>query len=84
MKNVLIVSLVALGLSPLTGIAAQQGTIHEAQRPQIIAVNATGSTSLISLESQLSGKANAAGAKSYRMISTSGSSSLYGVTTVYN
>lgn len=84
MKSIMVVALVALGLSPLTGFAAQQGTINEAQRPQVIAVNATGSTSLMPLESQLSGKANAAGAKSYRMISTSGSNSLYGTATVYN
>jgi multiple stress resistance protein BhsA len=51
---------------------------------QIGVVSASGSTNLTSLENQLAEKASAAGAKSFRITSTSGNNKLNGTAVIYN
>ncbi|WP_034914703.1 DUF1471 domain-containing protein [Erwinia sp. 9145] len=54
----------------------------EQQRAGVI--SATGSSSLTSLESQLSTKADRVGAKAFRIVSTSGQNNLHGTAIIYN
>lgn len=73
-----------LGSFSFAGVAAEQVSFTPADQQQSGVVSATGSTTLTSLESQLSGKATPAGAKSFRITSISGSNNLHGTAVIYN
>ncbi|WNN42419.1 MULTISPECIES: multiple stress resistance protein BhsA [Winslowiella] len=85
MKNVKI-ALIAVSLSTLSfaGFAADQINFTPVDQQKIGVVSASGSSDLSSLESQLAEKAEAAGAKSFRITSTSGQNKLHGTAVIYN
>ncbi|KOC89273.1 multiple stress resistance protein BhsA [Winslowiella iniecta] len=85
MKNVKI-TLAALMLSTVSfaGFAAQQVDVTPADQQQMGVISASGSSNLTSLENQLAEKAEAAGAKSFRITSTSGQNKLHGTAVIYN
>lgn len=80
--NMMVVAAVLSGLS-FASVAAQQVSSTPLDQQKIGVISATGSTNLLSLEQQLSEKASDAGAKSFRITSTSGSNSLHGTAVLY-
>ncbi|MBP2171493.1 multiple stress resistance protein BhsA [Erwinia toletana] len=85
MKNIkYAVAALVLSTVSFAGVAAQQVDISPADQQKVGVVSATGSSNLTSLESQLSAKAEAAGAKSFRITSTSGQNKLHGTAVIYN
>ncbi|MFK3932945.1 DUF1471 domain-containing protein [Pantoea agglomerans] len=80
--NMMVVAAVLSGLS-FASVAAQQVSSTPLDQQKIGVISATGSTNLLSLEQQLSEKANDAGAKSFRITSTSGSNNLHGTAVLY-
>lgn len=85
MKNVKI-TLAALALATVSfsGFAAEQVNQAPADQQAIGVISATGSSNLSSLESQLSEKAQQAGASSFRITSTTGQNNLHGTAVIYN
>ncbi|MBB3303559.1 MULTISPECIES: YdgH/BhsA/McbA-like domain containing protein [Enterobacterales] len=79
-------TLAAVALSSIAFGSMAADLVNEApmNQQQIGVVSASGSTNLTSLENQLSEKANAAGAKSFRITSTSGNNKLNGTAVIYN
>lgn len=79
-------SIIAALLSTVSfaGFAAQQVNYSPVDQQKIGVISATGSSDLTSLENQLSEKAAAAGAKSFRITSTSGDNNLHGTAIIYN
>ncbi|MRT25372.1 DUF1471 domain-containing protein [Enterobacteriaceae bacterium RIT697] len=79
-------TLAAVALSSIAFGNMAADLVNEAplNQQQIGVVSASGSTNLTSLENQLSEKANAAGAKSFRITSTSGNNKLNGTAVIYN
>lgn len=85
MKSIkLTLAAVALSSIAFGSMAADQVNEAPLNQQQIGVVSASGSTNLTSLENQLSEKANAAGAKSFRITSTSGNNKLNGTAVIYN
>lgn len=85
MKSIkLILAAVALSSIAFGSMAADLVNEAPMNQQQIGVVSASGSTNLTSLENQLSEKANAAGAKSFRITSTSGNNKLNGTAVIYN
>ncbi|MFS2225800.1 multiple stress resistance protein BhsA [Pantoea sp. B65] len=85
MKNIkYAVAALVLSTVSFAGVAAQQVGFLPADQQQVGVVSATGSTNLTSLENQLAVKAQAAGAKSFRITSTSGQNRLHGTAVIYN
>ncbi|MDQ0628956.1 YdgH/BhsA/McbA-like domain containing protein [Pantoea agglomerans] len=80
--NMMVVAAVLSGLS-FASVAAQQVSSTPLDQHKIGVISATGSTNLLSLEQQLSEKASDAGAKSFRITSTSGSNNLHGTAVLY-
>lgn len=80
--NMMVVAAVLSGLS-FASVAAQQVSSTPLDQQKIGVISATGSTNLLSLEQQLSEKAGDAGAKSFRITSTSGSNNLHGTAVLY-
>ncbi|AOE41386.1 YdgH/BhsA/McbA-like domain containing protein [Pantoea agglomerans] len=80
--NMMVVAAVLSGLS-FASVAAQQVSSTPLDQQKIGVISATGSTNLLSLEQQLSEKASDAGAKSFRITSTSGSNNLHGTAVLY-
>jgi multiple stress resistance protein BhsA len=80
--NMMVLAAVLSGLS-FTSVAAQQVSSTPLDQQKIGVISATGSTNLLSLEQQLSEKASDAGAKSFRITSTSGSNNLHGTAVLY-
>ena len=80
--NMMVVAAVLSGLS-FASVAAQQASSTPLDQQKIGVISATGSTNLLSLEQQLSEKASDAGAKSFRITSTSGSNNLHGTAVLY-
>ncbi|MEN4689144.1 multiple stress resistance protein BhsA [Pantoea agglomerans] len=80
--NMMVVAAVLSGLS-FASVAAQQVSSTPLDQQKISVISATGSTNLLSLEQQLSEKASDAGAKSFRITSTSGSNNLHGTAVLY-
>ncbi|NEG82607.1 multiple stress resistance protein BhsA [Pantoea agglomerans] len=80
--NMMVVAAVLSGLS-FASVAAQQVSSTPLNQQKIGVISATGSTNLLSLEQQLSEKASDAGAKSFRITSTSGSNNLHGTAVLY-
>jgi len=78
----MVVAAVLSGLS-FASVAAQQVSSTPLDQQKIGVISATGSTNLLSLEQQLSEKASDAGAKSFRITSTSGSNNLHGTAVLY-
>lgn len=85
MKNVKI-TLAALALATVSfsGFAAELVNQAPAGQQAIGVISATGSSNLSSLESQLSAKAQQAGASSFRITSTTGQNNLHGTAVIYN
>ncbi|RWR03644.1 membrane protein [[Pantoea] beijingensis] len=85
MKNIKS-AVIALVLSSVSfaGFAAQEVNSAPADQQKIGVISATGSSNLSSLENQLAVKAEAAGAKSFRITSTSGRNNLHGTAVIYN
>ncbi|HBZ15592.1 multiple stress resistance protein BhsA [Candidatus Pantoea floridensis] len=79
-------TLAAVALSSIAFGSMAADLVNEApmNQQQIGVISASGSTNLTSLENQLSEKANAAGAKSFRITSTSGNNKLNGTAVIYN
>ncbi|MCQ8227764.1 MULTISPECIES: multiple stress resistance protein BhsA [Pantoea] len=79
-------TLAAVALSSIAFGSMAADLVNEAplNQQQIGVVSASGSTNLTSLENQLAEKANAAGAKSFRITSTSGNNKLNGTAVIYN
>ncbi|ORM57752.1 hypothetical protein PRCB_04520 [Pantoea rodasii] len=85
MKSIkLVLAAVALSSIAFGSMAADLVNQAPLNQQQIGVVSASGSTNLTSLENQLSEKANAAGAKSFRITSTSGNNKLNGTAVIYN
>jgi len=84
MKRISMIVAAALlsGLS-FTSVAAQQVSSTPMDQQRVGVISATGSSNLTSLEQQLSEKASDAGAKSFRITSTSGSNNLHGTAILY-
>ncbi|WP_434774184.1 multiple stress resistance protein BhsA [Pantoea agglomerans] len=80
--NMMVVAAVLSGLS-FASVAAQQVSSTPLDQQKIGVISATGSTNLLTLEQQLSEKASDAGAKSFRITSTSGSNNLHGTAVLY-
>ena len=80
--NMMVVAAVLSGLS-FASVAAPQVSSTPLDQQKIGVISATGSTNLLSLEQQLSEKASDAGAKSFRITSTSGSNNLHGTAVLY-
>ncbi len=80
--NMMVVAAVLSGLS-FASVAAQQVSSTPLDQQKMGVISATGSTNLLSLEQQLSEKASDAGAKSFRITSTSGSNNLHGTAVLY-
>ncbi|AMG58688.1 multiple stress resistance protein BhsA [Pantoea vagans] len=80
--NMMVAAVVLSGLS-FASVAAQQVSSTPLDQQKIGVISATGSTNLTSLEQQLSEKASDVGAKSFRIISTSGSNNLHGTAILY-
>lgn len=80
--NMMVVAAVLSGLS-FASVAAQQVSSTPLDQQKIGVISTTGSTNLLSLEQQLSEKASDAGAKSFRITSTSGSYNLHGTAVLY-
>ncbi|ORM70074.1 multiple stress resistance protein BhsA [Pantoea rwandensis] len=79
-------TLAAVALSSIAFGSMAADLVNQAplNQQQIGVISASGSTNLTSLENQLSEKANAAGAKSFRITSTSGNNKLNGTAVIYN
>ncbi|ALV92222.1 MULTISPECIES: multiple stress resistance protein BhsA [Pantoea] len=79
-------TLAAVALSSIAFGSMAAELVNEAplNQQQVGVISASGSTNLTSLENQLSEKANAAGAKSFRITSTSGNNKLNGTAVIYN
>ena len=79
-------TLAAVALSSIAFCSMAADLVNEAplNQQQIGVVSASGSTNLTSLENQLAEKASAAGAKSFRITSTSGNNKLNGTAVIYN
>ena len=79
-------TLAAVALSSIAfgSMAAELVNQAPLNQQQIGVISASGSTNLTSLENQLAAKANAAGAKSFRITSTSGNNKLNGTAVIYN
>ncbi|MBD9658829.1 YdgH/BhsA/McbA-like domain containing protein [Pantoea sp. PNT03] len=79
-------TLAAVALSSIAFGSIAADLVNEAplNQQQIGVVSASGSTNLTSLENQLAEKASAAGAKSFRITSTSGNNKLNGTAVIYN
>ncbi|WP_158781362.1 YdgH/BhsA/McbA-like domain containing protein [Pantoea sp. BAV 3049] len=85
MKNIkFALAAVVLGSISFASLAADQVDSAPANQQKIGVISATGSTNLTSLENQLSEKAELAGAKSFRITSTSGQNNLHGTAVIYN
>lgn len=84
MKRISMIVAAALlsGLS-FTSVAAQQVSSTPLDQQRVGVISATGSSNLTSLEQQLSEEASDAGAKSFRITSTSGSNNLHGTAILY-
>ncbi|MCU5775561.1 DUF1471 domain-containing protein [Erwiniaceae bacterium BAC15a-03b] len=84
MKNVK-TAVIAIALSTLSfgSFAAELVNSEPQQQQQIGVISATGGSNLASLEAQLNEKASAAGAKSFRITSTSGQNNLHGTAVIY-
>lgn len=79
-------TLAAVALSSIAFGSMAADLVNQAplNQQQIGVISASGSSNLTSLENQLSEKANAAGAKSFRITSTSGNNKLNGTAVIYN
>lgn len=79
-------TLAAVALSSIAFGSMAADLVNEAplNQQQIGVISASGSTNLTSLENQLAEKASAAGAKSFRITSTSGNNKLNGTAVIYN
>lgn len=85
MKSIkMVLASVALSSIAFGSMAAELVNQAPLNQQQIGVVSASGSTNLTSLENQLSEKASAAGAKSFRITSTSGNNKLNGTAVIYN
>jgi len=78
-------TLAALALTTLTfgAFAADQVASDPLHQTPVGTISAQGGTNLDSLEAQLNAKADAAGAKSFRITSTSGQNNLHGTAVIY-
>ncbi len=74
---------IALAAVSFGSFAADLVSSAPAGQQQVGVISATGGTNLSSLESQLSAKAAAAGAKSFTITSTSGQNNLHGTAVIY-
>lgn len=78
-------TLAAVAISTLTfgAFAADQVNSDPLHQTEIGTISAQGGANLSSLEAQLNAKADAAGAKSFRITSTSGQNNLHGTAVIY-
>lgn len=78
-------SLAALALSTLTfgAFAADQVSNDPINQQPVGTISVQGGSNLNSLEAQLNAKADEAGAKSFRITSTSGQNKLHGTAVIY-
>lgn len=84
MKNIKMI-LAATALTTLTfgAYAAEQVSSDPLHQQPVGTISAQGGTTLSSLEAQLNAKADAAGAKSFRITSTTGQNKLHGTAVIY-
>ncbi|HEY0210496.1 multiple stress resistance protein BhsA [Acerihabitans sp.] len=84
MKNVkYAIAAIALSAVSFGSFAAQLATSAPAGQQPAGVISASGGTNLSSLESQLSAKATAEGAKSFVITSTTGQNNLHGTAVIY-
>ncbi|AHF75639.1 hypothetical protein Sant_0543 [Sodalis praecaptivus] len=78
-------TIAALALATLSfgSFAADLVNSVPVDQQKVGVISATGGTNLSSLESQLAAQADAAGAKSYKITSTSGQNNLHGTAVIY-
>ena len=78
-------SLAAIALSTLTfgAFAAEQVSSDPLHQQPVGTISVQGGSNLNSLEAQLNAKADEAGAKSFRITSTSGQNKLHGTAVIY-
>ncbi|RTG43143.1 multiple stress resistance protein BhsA [Serratia marcescens] len=76
---------IALATVSFTTFAAEHVSAQDAaQFEKAGVIVASGATNLSSLKSQLAAKADAAGAKSFQIIATTGDNKLHGTAIIYN
>lgn len=74
---------IALTTVSFTGFAADLVSSAPQQQQQVGVISAGGASNLSSLEAKLAAKAEQAGAKSFRITSTSGQNKLHGTAVIY-
>ncbi|MTD29352.1 multiple stress resistance protein BhsA [Erwinia sorbitola] len=74
---------IALTSVSFAGFAAELVNAEPVQQQQVGVISASGASNLSSLESQLSAKADQAGAKSFRITSAVGDNKLHGTAVIY-
>ncbi|CAQ86093.1 MULTISPECIES: multiple stress resistance protein BhsA [Photorhabdus] len=83
MKNVKYIAAV-LALSAISFGSMAATEVQSSSSPKVGVVSVTGADTLESLSTELSKKADKAGASSFRIISASGKNQLSGVAEIYN
>ncbi|MGF6189749.1 multiple stress resistance protein BhsA [Serratia sp. 2723] len=85
MKN-LKMTLAAIALASVSfgGFAAELVSSQPADLQKSGVISVSGASDLTSLENKLAAKADAAGAKSFQIIATTGSNKLHGTAIIYN
>lgn len=75
----------ALTVASFSALSADEINSAQAVDQQAVGVvSVSGATNLSSLEASLADKAEQAGAKSYRIVSTTGNNNLHGTAALYN
>ncbi|MCZ4058428.1 DUF1471 domain-containing protein [Pantoea sp. LMR881] len=84
MKNIKL-AIAAVALSALTfgSYAAEQVSSDPLNQQPVGTISVQGGSNLDSVEAQLNAKADAAGAKSFRITSTTGQNKLHGTAVIY-
>lgn len=77
------IAAIALASVSFTGFAADLVNSAPQQQQQVGVISAGGASNLSSLEAKLAAKAEQAGAKSFRITSTSGDNKLHGTAVIY-
>ncbi|WP_447871118.1 multiple stress resistance protein BhsA [Serratia fonticola] len=85
MKNLkMTLAAIALASASFGSFAAELVSSQPADLQQSGVITVSGASDLTSLENKLAAKADAAGAKSFQIIATTGSNKLHGTAIIYN
>ncbi len=85
MKNIkYAIAAFVLSSVSFAGFAAEQVNVVPVDQHKVGVISAIAGTNLTSLENRLAEKAESAGAKSFRITSTTGNNNLHGTAVLYN